>query len=276
MEKTSSVLSEAFYAPRHVPIFAPIVELPGSILIGLLSLPHLEVAVKGTFPYRSRKGVFSQDHLYSSPLRFFSQAKSSLNSDLKFDLDFIRSPYGGTVVGSIQMATDLSVAANAFAVVGLADVAFRYGRELVELVVKLKQTDQDVDNLLVELRILASLLARVRILVEDSRTSSVTQQNQGAWIELELIIKGCQNEFSLLQEILAVAQAPVAGWLGQSRRKANWVLKDSRLTQSFERLQRHETQLVTTLSVLGGYVNESLIEDWNQRFDFSPGRTKSC
>lgn len=153
------------------------------------------------------------------------------------------------------MAAELSVAANAFAVVGLADVVFRQGKDLVDLLVKVKRADDDVKELQNELQALESRIVEVRLFAAEFQASPFVIEDQRVLPYLDLILRGCEHEFNLLHGIVSAAMKPADGWLRQLGRRVGWALKDQKVVQSRQQLEKYKSELTAALSIIGRYVN---------------------
>ncbi len=62
---------------------------------------------------------------------------------------------------------NLSIAANAFAVVGLVDIVFRFGMEGVDLYSRCCNALKNVSRLVANLKTLADIVAKVRALIDE-------------------------------------------------------------------------------------------------------------
>jgi hypothetical protein len=90
---------------------------------------------------------------------------------------------------------DLSKAANAFAVVGLADVVFRLGIEASEIYSRCRNASRNVFILLSNLQTLADIIAKVRAFADDYSREYPT----ASLPELESALRDCQRELEDLK-----------------------------------------------------------------------------
>jgi hypothetical protein len=151
----------------------------------------------------------------------------------------------------------LSVTANAFAVVGLADIVFRHGRDLYELYERAQSASRSISRLLAELRAVTSIVVRTRIFVHEFESSSFALEDRLTLPHIESILTLCGHEFGILMEIIASTQTRANdGWTTQFLKCFKWALDEQSVEQSCQRLHRLNTCLTTALSLNGRYVDD--------------------
>jgi len=153
------------------------------------------------------------------------------------------------------MADPLSTAANAAAIVGLADVACRLGKELYEFFRAVKDAPRDIQNMLQELRSLEGTLLEVRKLAVDYADSSFSNDGLSS-VLLEQTLQGCVAESKSLLALVEKVATPATSAIDRFK----WVLDHKKVKQSLGRLQRLRTHLNMALS-LSGRRNEITIRN---------------
>lgn len=152
----------------------------------------------------------------------------------------------------------LSVAANAFAIVGLADVIFRSGKQLYDIYSRTRNAPTCVAQLLEEIRASTSVIAHVRIFVEEFKTSPFAVDDGHSLPQIKTILTLIGHEFEILAQLIMHAQGSASdGWLGQFAKNLRWAMGDQRIAQSCQRLQRLTISMNAALSVTGMLVNRN-------------------
>ena len=86
--------------------------------------------------------------------------------------------------------SDLSAAANAFAVVGLADVVFRAGTQLYDVLNRARAASKSIPQLLSTLKCLTAIIAEVRAFAKEFEQSPFALEDKQTLLpELETILK---------------------------------------------------------------------------------------
>jgi hypothetical protein len=153
----------------------------------------------------------------------------------------------------------LSVTANAFAIVGLADLVFRHGRDLYELCERAQSASRSISRLLAELRVVTSIVAHTRIFVHDFESSLFALEDSLTLPHIKSILTLCGQEFEVLTANFVSTQAQASdGWTTQFLKCFKWALDEQSVEQSCQRLQRLSTSLTAALSLNGRYVNDSI------------------
>lgn len=148
---------------------------------------------------------------------------------------------------------DLGATANAFAVVGLADIVFRTSTDLYELLTRCRSASKSASQLLFELRSLSAIVAQVRIIAaEEKRESGISDDGQALLKEVEAILGDCERELGGLREAaLSAVTKSGDGWLKQWVGNLGWALDDQRVAKACQQLERHKTALIAAHSVIG-------------------------
>ena len=146
---------------------------------------------------------------------------------------------------------DLSAAANAFAVVGLADVIFRAGTQLYGVLSKTLAASENGTRLLSALKSLTTTIAEVRRFANEFKTSLfVLEDGRALPVELENILKRCESELKQLKKKAGVdATSPNGGWVAKWKNRLTFVLNDGEILRSCQMLEAHKTALIAVLTV---------------------------
>jgi len=147
--------------------------------------------------------------------------------------------------------TDLTVTANAFQVVGLADVIFRAGTQLYGVLSKTLAASENGTRLLSTLKSLTTTIAEVRRFANEFKTSLFVLEDGGALpVELENILKRCESELKHLKKNAgADATWPNGGWVSKWKNRLTFVLNDGEILRSCRMLEAHKTALIAVLTV---------------------------
>ena len=108
------------------------------------------------------------------------------------------------------MADDgaISVAANAFAVIGMADVVFRSGKHLYDMYSRARNAPASMAQLLDELRASTSIIAHVRIYLHEFESSAQVYAGTGghSFPQIKTILTLLGHEYDILAKLLQEAQ----------------------------------------------------------------------
>jgi hypothetical protein len=98
---------------------------------------------------------------------------------------------------------DFSTAANACAVVGLADVVFRLGVGLSDLYFCCRNASKEVPRLLSDLKTIADIVAQVRAFADEyGRSPYGLEHSQVLLPELETALRCCRRELEELERFV--------------------------------------------------------------------------
>ncbi|KAL1630694.1 hypothetical protein SLS54_000565 [Diplodia seriata] len=145
-----------------------------------------------------------------------------------------------------------STAANVFSVLGLADIVFKYGREVCETLSKLHNVPNEIKELLVEIECVKEHAARVKTHLEDLARSSLPQRSKDFTAPLEALLFHCHEELVLINKSISESTlSKQDGWLKKLRKNAKWVWDGQDITLARRRLARWRRELESTLTLAG-------------------------
>lgn len=146
----------------------------------------------------------------------------------------------------------LSTVANAFSVDGLADVVFKYGREVVETLVKTHDAPKDVRQLLTEVKDVEARIGRIRIFISDFVQSSLPQKNKDVIPAIEALLLRCPQEFILIHKSIKESSILATdGLFGKFRKSARWVWNEQEVAASSREMARLSRELDSILLLTG-------------------------
>lgn len=153
----------------------------------------------------------------------------------------------------ISSMPDLSSAANAIAVVGLADVVFRLSIEAADLYSKCRNASKSISRLQDDLRTLADIVAQVRTFATDYGQSPFVQDDsQDLMPELETILGRCERELEEIKKVAENAEKKSSdGWYMQIRKGLTWAFDDKKISELCLALEKYKATLHTTLLLTG-------------------------
>lgn len=147
----------------------------------------------------------------------------------------------------------LSIAANAFAPIGLADVAFRVGRDVIELILKIRNAPVALNSLVHALRSLENAIAETRAYLVDFADSDFVYEDEATIPDLTFILQSCQSEFDRLRSVIHSSKPDSADtWLLTWRKRTAFALNEKEIDRCHQRLDRLTCALNTTLSASKG------------------------
>lgn len=118
----------------------------------------------------------------------------------------------------------LSIAANAFAIVGIAEVVCRTGKELFDVLCKLRHASTEVECLLSTVRVLHSSTEAARQYLSDVVGLPSTQATEAAVTQLTKLLNAIQSELVKLTSIAkSAAVSPGDDWLLRVQKKTRIV-----------------------------------------------------
>lgn len=147
-------------------------------------------------------------------------------------------------------AAGLSLAANSFAPIGVADVAFRAGKDLYDKLSKFRNALEEVGNLLNTVKTLDAAIASVNLyLIEYGNSQYVTHDHQPL-PNTDEILQGCASEFTKLSIALGAAEITSSdGWKLQWMKRSRFVLSEEEIVKSRRILDSYINALSPILSV---------------------------
>ncbi|ERF76472.1 hypothetical protein EPUS_06134 [Endocarpon pusillum Z07020] len=146
-----------------------------------------------------------------------------------------------------------STAANAFAVVGLADVVFRLGIASSDLYLRCRNASKDVPRLLSDLKTLSEIVAQVRAFASEySRSPYALEDSQVLLPQLETTLRCCKRELEELERIAKNDKSNANdAWFRQWGKGLGWALDDQKVLKSCQQIERYMVTLNTALSLTG-------------------------
>ena len=147
----------------------------------------------------------------------------------------------------------LSVAANSFAVVGLADIITRLSIKAIDIYIRSRNASKDIDRILLELRAFADLVRRIKDWINEYNQSGYVLKDGGVLIsELQCVLENCKNELDALITTSESARPNAGeGWAKTFAKGIWWAKGDQDLQRSLQTIQRLNTELNTSLSLMG-------------------------
>lgn len=146
----------------------------------------------------------------------------------------------------------LSLSANVFAVVGLADTVFRRGKDLYGSLAKMRRAPDEIKQFQSEIQELESVIISVRIFADEYKDSPLARADTHIWPHIELILNRCEREIKLIQTAIDAASGNMEiGWLNRWGRQFKWVLGEEKLVEACRQLKKQRIALNTALSLAG-------------------------
>lgn len=148
---------------------------------------------------------------------------------------------------------DISTPANAFAIVGLADVVFRLGIASSELYFRYRNASESITRLLRDLKNLADIVALVRAFAEEyNRSPYALDDSQVLLPQLETALQCCKQELEGLEGIAKKVTSNASdAWFTQWGKGLSWALDDQKILKSCQQIERYMVTLNTALSLTG-------------------------
>ena len=157
------------------------------------------------------------------------------------------------------MSDLLSVSASAFAVVGLADVVLRTGRECCQFLCAIRDAPSEVRRLQNCVQETALLVHNSKKYCEELKVSTLSTQSSSCPPASNQVIalftsasKGLKREYSALEIVAKRHNATAKTW-----GRIKWVLDERRLAKSLSRLEASKSSLVAALIFVGRLVDSS-------------------
>jgi hypothetical protein len=127
-----------------------------------------------------------------------------------------------------------SVAANSFAVVGLADVVARLSITAIDFYIRYRNASKDIDRMLLELRTLADMVRRVRDWANNYNHSNyVLDDGDVLQPELQSVLENCAKELNgLIQVSQHAKRGANEGWVQSLSKGILWAKGDQEFQKS--------------------------------------------
>lgn len=150
---------------------------------------------------------------------------------------------------------NLSVTANVLQIVDFSGTVFRVGKSLYDLLDKVRSASRNIVLLLLELQVLLSVVAQVRIFITEHASSPFSQVDGHTLPNIQTILTLIEQDFRHLRGLLIqTIGSGYDGWLSLLASSIRWALKDHEIMASRHRLVQYTQNLTTALSVSGRYV----------------------
>ena len=153
----------------------------------------------------------------------------------------------------LTMSDPLSISASAFAVVGLADVVLRTGKECYQFLCAIKDAPSEVQRLQECIQETALLVQNSRKYCKELKASSPSAQSSSTpaasdqvMLLFKSALRGFEREFSDLRIVARRYNVTTNTW-----GKIKWVLDERKLGKSMSRLEASKSTLVTALMLVG-------------------------
>ena len=160
------------------------------------------------------------------------------------------------------MADPISVAANAAALVGLADLALKASKELYNFFNDLRDAPTEIKHLETELEEVSRLLSDIRIFSLDFRSSPFASKDGRGLESLLSALKSCEQDITSMRESLQ----PIENHRNSRTKiksvasRVQWVFMKDKIERFQQQLGRHKITLLTSLSLRGRW-NEISLRD---------------
>lgn len=142
-----------------------------------------------------------------------------------------------------------SSAANAFSVVGLTDVIFKYSRQAYDTLEKVHRAQKGVKDLLEKTNDVEQLVVRANSFLEGFKRCGCPPKFARVILRLTNLLDRCQKEFLRIRnEAQRAALHAGEGWFSKNTK---WVLCQQYVVQSCNRLERVRTEIDSTLNIIG-------------------------
>lgn len=154
------------------------------------------------------------------------------------------------IVLSCIMIEPFSVAASSFAVVGVADVVLRAGKEVYQFLNAIKDAPAEVESLRQRVHDNALVVQESKRYWEElkqsaSSTSSSTTSLSQAFLQFISVLRGLDRELSTLGS-LAKRHKGVTSW-----GRIKWVFDERKILKSLQKLEVSKSTLIALLVLVG-------------------------
>lgn len=151
------------------------------------------------------------------------------------------------------MPDPFSVAASSFAVVGLADVVSRAGKEIYQFVNEIKGAPQEVESLRCSIHDTNLLVQDVKCYGEEltqsaSLTTSAPPPPSQVLLQIKSALRALERELSALVTTIKRYPRLNNSW---SWERIKWVLDERKILKSLQKLEAAKSILVAGLVLVG-------------------------
>ena len=153
----------------------------------------------------------------------------------------------------MDSATGLSIAANAFSAVGLADVVVRSTVQLSTLVSKVRAAPETRSRLLAVSQSLITVVSEARAFADRYKTSDyAVEDRQSLPAELHVTLSQCRTEIQRLMRYLNENASKGSGnFLERWSKSLGFALNEQDVQRSCQILEAYKTALIAILVVNG-------------------------
>lgn len=149
------------------------------------------------------------------------------------------------------MVEPFSVAASSFAVVGLADVVLRSGKEIYQFLSAIKDAPEEVDRLQCSIGDTALLVENVKCHAQelsqsDSLTTTTPTSASQMMLQIQSALRSLDRELSALVKLAKRYQTMHNKW-----ERIKWVLDERKILKSLRKLEASKSALVAALVLAG-------------------------
>lgn len=147
------------------------------------------------------------------------------------------------------MSGALELAAGAFAIVGVADVAVRTGREVHSFLRNIVDAPEEINRLCTIVKEVAILAETAKQLLDKIAKQKQTDTTRQSISLFEVALKSLNRELQNLRVLSARFRGGNSAWS-----RVRYVLDERKLNKAFENLERSKSLIGNALQVAGRYV----------------------
>lgn len=162
------------------------------------------------------------------------------------------NPLGTLQSPRMSSGNKLSIVANVLQVVTFADTVFCAGKSLYDFAGRYKNFTQGIPRLLMELQSLLSIIAYVRVYVEEFANSQFACNDGHTLPSISTILTLVEQDFRQLMSLLSeIACNSNDWWLAVIASSLRWARKEEDIAAAQHRLAQYTTNLTAALSISG-------------------------
>lgn len=150
------------------------------------------------------------------------------------------------------MSGALETAAGAFAVVGVADVVVRTGRELYRFL-------SDVSDAPDEVKRLNECIQDTILLVDALRNYTHANVDTSIFASVQAAVRALNRELQSLKLVLAKYKGAKTAW-----NKIKYALDGKKVAKTLINMERSKSLLVNSLTIIYGYVQPCSIQTFHE------------
>jgi DNA repair exonuclease SbcCD ATPase subunit len=142
------------------------------------------------------------------------------------------------------MTDPLSIVASASAVVNMADLVCKSMKEMYTFIAAMKSAPKEIQLLGEQLLGLEEIVAKVKDYWSESQQASDQHDTLPAFLS-------SLTRFKTELEVLKKFFKSTSGADSSLGERLKWVLQESKVSQTIDRLEKHKTTLIATLAIVG-------------------------